>query len=124
MDNFERGDRAERALLAYRGTKDLNPLGEPFPDGYPISDLIADLCHLLARHGLDVQERVMTGLADFGADVIEQAWEHSEDWASELQDASNLQRALSVMQSAGVPEAAHDEALRRVGLLPPLESEG
>ncbi len=116
MTNFDRGDRAERALRAVGVT---HVRGDGFADGYPLSDHIADLCHLARRHDLDVRAVVARGVAHFAADVIEQAWQHSEDWAATLQDPANLDRALSVMATAGVPDFVHEEALRYVGLLPP-----
>ena len=116
MTNFDRGDRAETALRAIGVT---DHRGDEFADGYPLSDHIADLCHLARRNDLDVTTVVTRGIVHFGADVIEQAWQHSSDWAPTLQDPANLDRALTVMATAGVPDVAHEEALRYVGLLPP-----
>lgn len=137
MNNFERGDRALAAMEAYRvaggfseaegllGISKTKMLGldVEFMKGYPFGDLIADLCHLMRRHDIAVDEMVSHGIEHFGADVIEQAWENNEEWDSELQNEDNEERAIEVMNAAGVPEAFQDAALKKVGLRPYEEKE-
>lgn len=139
MDNFKRGDRGEAVMRYYTdpdGLKggsadspmkgepwDLSPIGgsseHHFPDGYPVSDMIADVCHALRRHDIDIDQVLHKAVAQFAADVIEQAWENSEEWDDHMQDESNIERAVTVMEAAGVPEWARQEALVLTGLIPP-----
>lgn len=129
MDNFERGDRARRALDAggYERLEDTINITIPTPDGkevegpggYPISDLIADLCHLAQRHGLDVGSLLSEGIEHYGADCIEVAWEHSSEWNSLLQSEDNIDRARSVLRTAGVPEVFDHAIFVKVGFIPP-----
>lgn len=131
--NFERGDTAARALAAIDYPPIEDTIGEmiPTPDGelreakggWSVGDLIADLCHLMRRHDLDVDDVIERGVTHFAADVIEQAWEHDDGWADCLQDGDNHERAMAVMASAGVPERVREDALRYVGILPPLPPE-
>lgn len=134
-DNFERGDRALKALAAYSSNLPLHIENEqelvetgkhafnfagmlPTPiEGSPISYLIADLCHVMRRHDLQVDEIVTNAIEHFGSDVIEQAWENDKEWHSHLQDESNLDRAKQVMEAAGVPEQYHDGAMKKSGIL-------
>lgn len=132
-DNFDRGDNALRALEGggYEDLEDTLDYTIPTPDGeevpgrrgYPISDLIADLCHLAQRHQLDLPDLIRVGFCDYAADVIEQAWKHSDGWDNCLQHEANLPRAIEVMRTAGVAEEYHEHALQRVGLLPPTARE-
>lgn len=136
-DNFERGDKALKALLAY-GIPNDNPEGdqevfsalgralgadeedlptEPVAKNYPIGDLIADLLHLNQRYGGSVADIIDRGVAHYAADVIEQAWENSEDWDDTLQSEDNISRAIDVMETAGVPEPYHQHALILTGIL-------
>lgn len=129
MNNFQRGDTAERALnhIGYPPPSETKGNKLPLPDGgekitaegYGVSDLVADLCHLLQRHDIDIEDTISAGITHYAADVIEQAFQNSEDWSDILQDEENLDRARMVMRSAGVPEQFEKPALVFVGLLPP-----
>lgn len=138
-DNFERGDKALHAVAFYMqggqvkgidaeevlelGDNRVEIFGAALPEGSPIPYLIADLCHLLRRYDFAIDDALNHGVAHFASDVIEQAWEHSEEWDSELQDESNIERAIAVMQTAGVPEYVHQKALRMTGLVPRNEED-
>ncbi len=128
MDNFTRGDRALEALKGYRLHHRLD--GSAMSDkqivtgsddedstfgGYPLSDLLADMMHLAQRYNVDIHGVIWNGAAQFGADVIEQAWEHGDDWEPTLQDPANIPHAIEVLEITGVPEFAHVEAMRLVG---------
>lgn len=131
-DNFERGDKALHATAFYMrggqlegivaeevleiGDNAVELFGARLPEGSPIPYLIADLCHLLRRYGFDIDGTLDHAVAHFASDVIEQAWRHNEDWAAQLQDESNVERAITVMQAAGVPERVFEHALRLTGL--------
>src|SRR4051812_48901621 len=98
-NNFERGDRAEEIMAQYYGgppTGAISTETDAFK-GYPMGDLIADLCHLAQRNDVPVDRIIGSGVAHFGADVIEQAWEHddgsSERWNPELQNEENIEPA-------------------------------
>jgi hypothetical protein len=129
MSNFDRGDRALQALAAadYRdpaetvGMKLPTPDGgeAPGPEGYPISDLIADLAHLAQRNGFDFQKLIDEAWSHYGADVVEQAWENSDDWHDTLQDESNQARACAVLRTAGVPMQFDHEVMVKVGIVRP-----
>lgn len=131
-DNFERGDTALRALLAI-GFEDPATVSNelPTPDGgtkvvphvqgYPIYDLVADLCHLAQRTGLDPWRMLTEGIEHYGADCVEQAWRHSDDWGEMLQEPENIDRARRVLRVAGVPEEYDEGVLVKVGLIPPQE---
>jgi len=128
-NNFDRGDKALRALEAagYERLEDTLDYTIPTPDGrevpgtpgYPIGDLIADLYHLAQRHELDMTELIHMGACHYASDVIEQAWKNDDRWESCLQHEANIPRATEVMRAAGVDEAIFDRALQYVGLLPP-----
>jgi hypothetical protein len=120
-DNFQRGDRAAAALSAtgYEDPAVTIADSTAFASGeaYPISDLIADLCHLARRVGVsDLMELVDHGVAQYASDCVEQAWENSEDWDSCLQSEDNVARALTVLRIAGVPERLDAKVLRMLGL--------
>lgn len=133
-DNFKRGDRGEAIMHFYAeelkaanpdnpimgGTIDLSGIGgdadTQIAAGYPVSDMLADICHMLQRHGIDVGETFHRAMADYGSDVLEAAWENNEEWSNTLQDVSNRDRAIEVMKAAGVPEEVIEEALRRSGI--------
>lgn len=132
-DNFERGDRALLSMQAYQGAGGMSEEegltgvftkseGGLFPDAYPIGDLIADLCHLARRvdPDINVDGLLRRGLTHYAADVIEQAWENSDGWHNCLQDATNYERAMAVMETAGVPERVREDALRYTGILPSI----
>jgi hypothetical protein len=111
MDNFERIDKATRALDAG---------GYPSPqteDGVAsISDMIADLLHLAQNNGENIQGIWEKGLTDYGADTIEQAFQDNKEWDSPLQTHANVARAIKVLEAAGVPEHMHYPCLIHVGL--------
>lgn len=135
-DNFARGDRALKALVTYTA----NPADIDISDeaqitetgdhvvivpGSTIAYLVADLCHVMRRVDVTVGETIASAMQHFGSDVLEQAWEHNEGWNNQLQHADNIPLAREVMTAAGVPDEAHDGALRLSGLLPPCdEKEG
>jgi hypothetical protein len=126
-NNFERGDRALRAIVAYNNNLPLNIENEAMlievgdatvvTQGSPIAYLIADLCHVMRRHDLQIDEILTGAIEHFGSDVIEQAWLHDDNWDNELQTDANTERARQVMATAGVPSQYHDGALRKSGLL-------
>lgn len=129
MNNFERGDKAERALEAagYAPVEDTIDNEVPLPngelvvafEGYVISDLIADLCHLAQRHGLaeDIAALVAAGVEHYGADCVEQAWENSDEWDNELQSKDNLPRAERILSLAGVPAVFWAPVMIKLGLI-------
>lgn len=127
MNNFERGDKALQALTAvgYRNPSETEGITLPMPsgkevlgsEGYPIADLIADLLHLAQRNGFDVAALLSEGMEHYGADCIEQAWEHSDNWDNTLQSKENIPRAESVLRSAGVPDVFDQAIFAKVGLM-------
>lgn len=126
MDNFQRGDRAEQAMVAYQQAggfttaEGMIGVATPvFEHGYPFGDLIADLCHLMKRHDVNPMDMVGTGIEHWGADIVEQAWENSDDWDNCLQDESNAERAIEVLNVNGVPEQYHEAVLVKVGIIGP-----
>lgn len=126
MSNFARGDRALEAIM-HIGYEDPGVTIHqtiPRPDGtqapglaYPISDLVADLCHLAQRIGVpDIGALLDHGLEHYGAECVESAWQHTDDWDNLLEHPSNAARALTILHAAGVPERVHDGVLRKLGL--------
>jgi hypothetical protein len=125
-DNFKRGDRAAAALSAtgYEDPAVTITESTPTPSGarspgtaYPISDLIADLCHLARRVGVsDLVELVEHGVAQYGGDCVEQAWENDEDFDNLLQTEDSVARALTILRIAGVPKRFDAKVLRMLGL--------
>lgn len=128
-DNFERGDRAMRAMEAYRGaggaSDEEGVLGlegsEEFGwiKGYPIGDLFADLLHLCARYDVDGPAMMAQGMEHYGADLIEQAWEHSDDWDDTMQSPANLTRAQDILEINNVPLVFWGDIMVKVGLVSP-----
>lgn len=128
MDNFDRSEKALRALSAYGGetieqTMDLtieHPVtGEVarLPEGYPISDLIADLLHVATTYGVDPMEKINEGIEHWGADIVEQAWEHDDKWHSSLQDPTNIEHAETVLTLNSVPMLYWPGIMTKVGLV-------
>lgn len=125
-DNFDRGDRAEKALAAVgyghaaetKGITISTPDGEsvPGPEGYPISDLIADLGHYSARCGFEFSELVNAGIEHFGCDCVEQAFAADEDWGEELQSAENADRVRHILRVNGVPEERWVDCFVKLGV--------
>jgi hypothetical protein len=128
-DNFERGDRALKALFAYRENPDIDlPSAEELAEagahtiireGSGIAYLIADLMHVAQRVGVAVPAILAEGMEHYGCDCIEQAWENSEEWANNLQDESNLERAEAVLETAGVPTAFWRACMVKTGFIAP-----
>jgi len=127
-DNFQRGDRALHALQAAeyndpestKGIELPTPTGEmvPGPEGYPISDLIADLCHLARRYDFDFMQLIEMGIKHYGSDCVEQAFHADEDWGPVLDERAQ-ERATQVLRINGVPERYDLEIFVMVGILPP-----
>jgi len=129
-DNFERGDRAMVAMKAYGngggfseeegviGINEVEIMGVPvtFARGYPFGDLIADMCHLMARLDIEPMAMIENGIEHYGADLIEQAWFNSDDWHDTMQDESNIGRAIEILNINHVPIEYHDGILVKVGL--------
>lgn len=115
-DNFDRGDRAFRALRAAG-------YAEPVLQDYNVADLIADLCHTAQRNGFDVGTVVGNGVSHYGSDCIEQAWANDDGWDNMLQAPENVARAHDILVACNVPELFHEDALRKCGLLPPIIEE-
>ena len=132
-NNFDRGDRAKRALEnsgGYEPVENTLDLKIPRPDGteadghsgYPISDLIADLFHLTTRYSLDPSDMVREAWEQFGADIVEQAWENDEEWPSDtLQDSSNIPAANTVLELNGVPQEHFQGIYVKVGFISPSD---
>lgn len=125
-DNFDRGDRAFKALK--RGGYVPDDAAEVPQDwvaeNYQIPDLICDLLHLARRSGGEVADTIARAVGHYGSDCVEQAWQNDEGWANCLQDAANMERAERVLEVCGVPEEYHQRVYRMVGLLPPTTDEG
>ena len=117
MDNFTRGDKALAAITSQYEDPNTTD-AEPVP-GYPISDMIADTFHLIRRLELDIPTLIHEAFTHYGADVVEQAWEHSDDWHEELQDESNQARAVAVLRTAGVPIELDYAVMVKVGMVKP-----
>ena len=133
MDNFTRGDKALEALTAVGYQDPERTLGitiptpdggeVPGPEGYPISDLVADLCHLAQRSRLDFMHLLDEGVEHYGADIIEQAFQNDdENWGECLQAKSNIPVAETVLRTAGVPARYDDAIFVKTGLLPADEA--
>jgi len=128
MSNFERGDRALEAIRSqYEDPTGTIGNKVPTPDGgevvafegYPISDMLADTMHLIRRLELDIPTLLREAWEHYGADVVEQAWEHSDDWHDELQHESNQARAVAVLRTAGVPIDLDYAVMVKVGMVKP-----
>ena len=131
MDNFERSNRALEALQStghYEDIEDTLDIVLPTPDGehervavldgYPISDMMCDLMHLAARFGIDPMDKINEAIGHYGSELIEQAWEHSDDWDDTLQSQGNIIRATEILNINHVPIEHHDGIFIKVGLLP------
>jgi len=117
MDNFERGDQAERLVAVYMDGKG----GGETNAADVLSDMITDILHLAQRDEIDVEDLIVRSAKHYGADCIEQAWENSDDWAQEMQSPLNIEKAVTVLNACGVPELFHHGCLVYVGLLRPDE---
>ena len=129
MDNFDRATNARKALDAgpYECLEDTINYTIPTPDGdevagpqgYPISDLIADLFHLAAQNGLEIEPLVTSAMEHFGCDIVEQAWEHNDDWHPEMQHEDNIVRTKDMLHMHGIPELFWPGIFIKLGLTQP-----